>query len=70
VGRDAEEAEIRTIREFMIDFRLNDEGELEFKEFGESCRDAILENVYRRLAEALRTAPFTQSRNGNAPRGR
>jgi hypothetical protein len=34
-------------------FRLNDEGELELKEFGESCWDAILEKAYPRLVKAM-----------------
>ena len=54
---DAEGAEISQIRDFMVDFRLNDEGELELKEFGESCRDSILEKAYPRLLEAISTAP-------------
>ena len=41
----AEGAEISQIRDFMVDFRLNDEGDLELAEFGESCRDTILESV-------------------------
>ena len=52
----------------MIDVRLNDEGELQLKEFGESCRDAILKNAYPRLVKALRTAPLTQSAQGNDER--
>ncbi len=54
---DPDGAEISKIRDFMVDFRLNDEGELELKEFGESCRDSILENAYPRLLEAMSTAP-------------
>ena len=42
----AEGAEISQIRDSMVDFRLNDEGDLELAEFGESCRDAILEKAY------------------------
>jgi hypothetical protein len=56
---DAEGAEISQIRDFMVDFRLNDEGELELKEFGESCRDSILEKAYPRLLAAMSTAPMT-----------
>ncbi|MGH9626752.1 MAG: hypothetical protein ACRD7E_00080 [Bryobacteraceae bacterium] len=56
---DAEGAEISQIRDFMVDFRLNDEGELELKEFGENCRDSILKKAYPRLLEAMSTAPMT-----------
>ena len=45
---DGEGAEISQIRDFTVDFRLNDEGDLELAEFGESCRDAILEKAARR----------------------
>jgi hypothetical protein len=55
----AEGAEISQIRDFMVDFRLNDEGDLELAEFGESCRDTILERAYPRLLEAITTAPVT-----------
>ncbi len=69
----AEGAEISQIRDFMVDFRLNDEGDLELAEFGESCRDAILEKAYPRLLEAMPTAPTTpirrhySRRQGDAP---
>jgi hypothetical protein len=52
----AEGAEISQIRNFMVDFRLTDEGDLELAEFGESCRDAILEKAYPRLVEAMTAA--------------
>jgi hypothetical protein len=45
----------------MVDFRLNDEGDLELAEFGESCRDTILEKAYPRLLEAIIAAPVTPS---------
>jgi len=35
----AEGAETGQIWDFKVDFRLNDEGDLELAEFGESCRD-------------------------------
>ena len=35
----AEGAEISPTRDFMVDFRLNDAGDLELAEFGESCQD-------------------------------
>jgi len=58
---DAEGAEIIQIRDFMVDFRLNAEGDLELAEFGESCRDAILNKAYPRLLEAITAAPTTPS---------
>src|SRR5215208_4116075 len=55
----AEGAEISQIRDFMVDFRLKDEGDLELAQFGESCRDTILEKAYPRLLDAIETAPVT-----------
>src|SRR5205809_1052564 len=49
----AEGAEISQIRDFMVDFRLNDEGDLELVKSGERCRDAILEKAYPRLLKAM-----------------
>jgi hypothetical protein len=54
---DAERAEISQIRDFMVDFRLNDEGNLELAEFGESWRDKILGKAYSRLLRAIEAAP-------------
>lgn len=36
-----------------------------FKEFGENCRDAIIEKMYPCLLEALRTELVTDSAQGN-----
>jgi len=54
---DAEGAEISQIRDFMVDFRLNDEGHLELAEFGESCRDTILEKAYLVCSTPLKPRP-------------
>ena len=64
----AEGAEITQISCFMVDFRLNDEGDLELAEFGESCRDAILEKAYARLIEAMTISPVTASGRSTAER--
>ena len=56
-----EGTEISQIRDFMVDFRLNDEGDLELAEFGESCRDTIFEKAYPHLLEAIMAAPMTPS---------
>src|ERR671913_1913460 len=64
----AEGAEISQIRDFMVDSRLDDEGDLELAEFGESCRDAILKNAYPRLLEVMMTAPVTRSGGTTAER--
>lgn len=52
-----EGAEISQIPDFMVDFRLNDESDLELAEFGERCRGTILERAYPRPLEAMTAAP-------------
>jgi hypothetical protein len=47
----AEGAEITQIRDFIVDLRLNDEGDPELAEFSESCRNIIPKNAYPRLPE-------------------
>lgn len=52
----AELAEITRVSDFMVDFRLNAEGELELQEFGEAVNDHIWEKAFPLLTEARRTA--------------
>jgi hypothetical protein len=52
---DAEGAEIIQIRDFMVDFRLNDEGDLDRG----ICRYTILSKAYPRLLDAMKAAPTT-----------
>jgi hypothetical protein len=54
----AELAELRQIRDFMVDFRLTDRGELGFQSFGEDCQNEIWERAYPILAKALDDAPI------------
>jgi hypothetical protein len=42
----AELAELSCIRDFMVDFKLNDDGELELQAFGESLLDGIWKKAY------------------------
>ncbi len=52
----AELAELRLIRDFMVDFRLTDKGELEFQSFGEDCQNEIFgKGNIRKAVEAERT---------------
>jgi hypothetical protein len=60
----AELAALRQIRDFMVDFRLTDKGELEFQSFGEDCQNEIRERAYPILAKALDDAPT--KRHGRA----
>ncbi len=54
---DAEGAELRQIRDFMVDFRLTDKGELEFQSFGEECQDEIWKRAYPILTKARDEGP-------------
>jgi hypothetical protein len=48
----AEQAELRQIQDFMVDFGLTDDGELELKAFGECVLDDIWERAYPVLSQA------------------
>jgi hypothetical protein len=42
----AEQADLRQIQDFMVDFRLTDEGGLDFHTFGERVFDDMWERAY------------------------
>jgi hypothetical protein len=48
----AELAEITRVSDFMVDFRLNAEGDLELQAIGEALQDYIWEKAFPFLAEA------------------
>ena len=48
----AELAELRQVQDFMVDFGLTDDGELELKAFGERALDDIWERAYPVLSQA------------------
>jgi stress response protein YsnF len=52
----AELAEITRVSDFMVDFRLNSEGELELQEFGEALNDHVWGKAFPILTEARRVA--------------
>jgi hypothetical protein len=53
----AELAELKQVRDFMVDFRLAENGELELQGFGESCQEQIWHRAYPVLARAMAEAP-------------
>jgi hypothetical protein len=55
----AEIATLLKIDNFMLDFRLADDGELVFQGFGDECRAEIMEHAYPVVANALANAPRT-----------
>lgn len=65
----AELAELRQIQHFMIDFRLNDDGELDLQAFGERLLDDVWERAYPVLSEARLNAP-TDSAGAPTPSGK
>jgi len=58
---DADLAELMQIRNFMVDFRLTDRGELELQEFGEGVLDEIWERAYPVLSQARLDVELTPS---------
>ena len=57
----AELAEVRQIRDFMVDFRLNDTGDLQLEAFGEECLETIWQHAYPILARAREDAPVDEA---------
>jgi hypothetical protein len=53
----AELAELRQIQNFMVDFGLTDNGELELQAFGERVLDDIWERAYPVLSQTRLNAP-------------
>jgi len=53
----AELAELTLTQDFMVDFRLADNGELELQSFGEATGEEIRTRAYPILADALINAP-------------
>ena len=53
----AEVAELRQVRDFMVDFRLTDGGHLRLAGFGESCQEDIWNRAYPVLTRAMAEMP-------------
>jgi hypothetical protein len=49
----ADHAYISQLKEFMVDFRLNDAGRLELAQFGEGTLDAIMTKAFPELEKTL-----------------
>ena len=59
----AEGCPLMALREFMVHFRLSDEGEIRFEGFGEATEDALFQLAYPMLDKALTDAPSDQAGN-------
>ena len=62
----AEEAELRRVQDFIVDFRLTDDGELELQVFGENSEDDIRNRAFPVLSKARMNLPTTQGRQPGA----
>jgi hypothetical protein len=52
----ADHANISQLKEFLADFRLNDEGRLELNEFGEDTLDGIMKKAFPELDKTFLSA--------------
>ena len=57
----AEEAELRRVQDFMVDFRLTDDGDLELQAFGENSEDDIWNRAFPVVSEAIVNLPATKA---------
>ena len=51
------------LRDFMVHFRLSDEGEIQFEGFGEATEDALFQLAYPMLDKALTDSLSDQAGN-------
>ena len=51
------------LRDFMVHFRLSDEGEIQLEGFGEATEDALFQRAYPVLDKALTDAPSDPAGN-------
>ena len=57
----ADHAYISQMPEFLVDFRLNDEGRLELNQFGEGTLDAIMEKAFPELNKTSLSEDFNET---------
>jgi hypothetical protein len=65
----AEGCPLTAIHDFMVHFCFNEDGVLEFEEFGEDTEDVLLETAYPLMSEALLSAPRDEKTGGLTPEG-
>ncbi len=59
----AEVCPLMALRDFMVHFRLSDEGEIQLEGFGEATEDALFQHAYPVLDKTLMDAPNDQAGN-------
>ncbi len=59
----AEVCPLMALRDFMVHFRLSDEGEIQLEGFGEATEDALFQLAYPVLDKTLMDAPNDQAGN-------
>jgi hypothetical protein len=65
----AEGCPLTPIPDFMVHFRFNDDGVLEFEEFGEVTEDVLVETAYPIMSDALLNAPRDEQTGDLTPEG-
>ena len=65
----AEQASLTRITDCMLDFRLDDDGQIELAEIGEFTRARIMEACYPELNKTFRTAQLDETGLGYSTKG-
>lgn len=65
----AEQASLTRMPECMLDFRLDDDGQIELASIGESTHDCIMQACYSELDKAFATAEFDETGLGYSTKG-
>src|ERR1035438_812293 len=65
----AEQASLTRITDCMLDFRLDDDGQIELAEIGEFTRARIMEACYPELNKTFRTAQLDETGLGYSAKG-
>jgi hypothetical protein len=66
----AEQASLSRMPDCMFDFRLNDDGQIELADIGESTHDGIMETCYPELDKVLASAESDDSGQDYSEKGR
>ena len=66
----AEQAFLTRMTDCMFDFRLDDDGQIELSDIGESTNDCIMDTCYPELNKAFATAEWDETGLGHSAKGR
>jgi hypothetical protein len=65
----AEQASLTRMPDCMLDFRLDDDGQIELASVGEATHDSIMQACYPELDKAFATAEFDETGLGYSAKG-